>query len=65
MITIFYLSYLLLSGGVGGDGSNVFDSSDSDTVSGDSSEGGLGSWSGGFVIHASSSSDFDVDGVEL
>lgn len=52
------------SGGVGGDRSDVFDSSDFHAETGQGSQSGLGSRSGGLRSSTSSSSELDVEGVD-
>jgi len=58
-------STTITSCGISGNWGNVFDSSDLQTESSQSSEGGLCSWSGGLGIHSSSSSKLDVDSVNM
>lgn len=52
------------SGGVGWDWSDILDSTDLDSVTGNSSDGRLGSWSWGLGVNTTSSSELDVDGVD-
>ena len=54
----------LPSGGIGRDRSDILNSSDLKSVSGKSSDGRLGSWAGGLDTNTTSSSEFDVDGVD-
>ena len=54
----------LPSGGLGRDRSDILNSSDLKSVSGKSSDGRLGSWAGGLDTNTTSSSEFDVDGVD-
>ncbi len=54
----------LLSGGISGDGGDVFDSADLKSHTGEGSHGGLGSGAGGSGVDSSSSSDFNVNGVD-
>jgi len=50
------------SGGIGWDWGNIFDSSDFNSISGNGSEGRLGTWSWGLVSCSSSGSELDVNG---
>ncbi len=50
------------SGGIGGDGGDVLDSAYLDSVSGNGSEGWLGTWSWGLVSSSTSGSKLDMDG---
>ena len=59
------MSSALPSGGVSGDGGDVFDSTDFDTISGDGSKSRLGSGSGGLVSSSSSGSKLDVNGGDV
>ena len=52
------------SGGIGWDWGDVLDSADSETVTGEGSDGGLGTWTDVSGLVASSSSQLDVDGVD-
>lgn len=54
----------LPSGGIGRDRSDILNSSDLKSVSGKSSDGRLGSGSRGLDTDTTSSSEFDVDGVD-
>ena len=54
----------LPSGGIGRDRSDILNSSDLESVSGESSNGRLGTGAGGLDFNSTSSSEFDVDGVD-
>jgi len=54
----------LPSCGIGRDRSDILNSSDFKSVSGESSDGRLGSWAGGLDTDTTTSSEFDVDGVD-
>ena len=54
----------LTSGGVGGSGGNILNSADLETISGKSSDGRLGTGSGGLGHNTTLTSDLDVDGVD-
>ena len=54
------LSTAFPSGGVGGDGSHVFDSADFDSITGDGSQGRLGAWARSLVAGSASGSELDV-----
>ena len=54
----------LPSGGIGRDRSDILNSSDLESVSGESSNGRLGTGAGGLDVNSTSSSEFDVDGVD-
>ena len=53
----------LASDWVGGDRSDVFDSSDFESITSKGTESGLSSWAWGFGVGASLSFKFDVDRV--
>ena len=57
-------STTLSSGGISWDWGNVLNSTDLDTVSGNGSDGGLGTWTWGLGVDTTSSSELDVDGVD-
>ena len=59
------MSSTFSSGSVGGDGSNILDSSNSDSISGNGSEGRLGAWAWSLVVGSSSASKSNVYGVEF
>jgi len=52
------------SGGIGRDGGDILDSSDLESVTGESSDGRLGSGSRSLGVDTTSSSELDVDGVD-
>ena len=54
----------LPSCGIGRDRSDILNSSDLESVSGESSDGRLGTGAGGLDTDTTSSSEFDVDGVD-
>jgi hypothetical protein len=52
------------SGGIGWDWGDIFDSTNLESISGKSSDSGLGTWSWGLGVGSTSSSKLDVDGVD-
>ena len=54
----------LLSGGVSGNGGDVFDSADFEAHTSEGSHVGLGSGAGSSGVNSSSASDLDVEGVD-
>lgn len=54
----------LLAGGVGGDGGDILNATDLETVSGKSTDGRLGTGSGGLGHNTALTTELDVDGVD-